>query len=223
MMQKSISLKGKNKIDGQEVNSLFPESAQKIVAALLDGKDANYSIRELARVANVSYVTAQKTVKQLRSFGAIELKGEGPRSYIKVYWEAPVLKTLREMLNLYVEPLRDCAKDFAKKIRIKGVEGVILFGSVARGSASGKSDIDLLVLIKDGLTIEQNFTIERAIFAKAEEYGETRNIRIAPLIVEWRDTVTSFALGRPFEKQVEKEGQILWGKDPWKEGRLERA
>lgn len=109
--------------------------------------------------------------------------------------------------NEFGEPLFEFVKGISS--RVGRIYSVIVFGSVARGTAEKKSDIDIAVVFdvkgKVGGLGERNDIIEVA-HAVEEKYGKTFQIVFADREFTGFDTY--------FVQQLFREGLILFGKQP---------
>lgn len=86
---------------------------------------------------------------------------------------------------------------------------VILFGSVARGNAAPESDIDLLIVTKDG---DKNLKDEISM-ACFDIMLET-DVILSPLVMDHETFEWHRKYRDPFFNQIEKDGIELWMKKP---------
>ena len=96
-------------------------------------------------------------------------------------------------------------KKIAKELsRIEDVKAVILYGSLARGGFTSRSDIDLFILTTDGKTQKE---VENKVIELETEIG--RNIQpTIRTIVELQKTDTGLL------QNIFQEGKILYLKEP---------
>lgn len=129
--------------------ALFKHSATPyILNFLCDNPDSNVSIRQLARVTPYSERATREAVDVLDANELIDTfhKGNARRVHIN-----------RSLLHKPTDPIRSIPQsEFQTPVRVaqhyiddelEDVLGIILFGSVARGNADRRSDIDLWVLV----------------------------------------------------------------------------
>lgn len=129
--------------------SLFKHSSTAhILNFLSDNPDINVSIRQLSRVTPHSERATREAVNVLEANELIESfhKGNARRVHIN-----------RSLLHKPTEPIRSIPQTaFHTPVRVaqhyiedelEDVLGIVLFGSVARGDADRRSDIDLWVLV----------------------------------------------------------------------------
>ena len=85
------------------------------------------------------------------------------------------------------------------------VDRVILYGSVARGSQTDESDVDVAVLLKSGATKEMYEQLLELVVDLELESGRALSVvRIDyDKFQEWKDVM-------PFYKNIQNEGILLW-------------
>ena len=85
------------------------------------------------------------------------------------------------------------------------VINIILYGSVARGTSTDESDIDIAILVTDELTFEQSDSLSDFIVDMNLKYDKV--FSVIDISVEkfekWKSVL-------PFYKNVEAEGVSLW-------------
>lgn len=97
-----------------------------------------------------------------------------------------------------MEKKEKAIRDFVERIREKfkdKIEGIILFGSYARGEATKLSDIDILIVLKE-LPKEWEKRIE-SVMDETSEIALVYGIKISPLLLskeEFLDNINSEAL-----------------------------
>lgn len=130
-------------------SELFKHGATTHVLNFLgDNPDINVSIRQLSKVAPLSERATREAVNALEENGLVETfhKGNARRVHIN-----------RDRLENPSDPICSIPQtEFRTPVRVarhyieaelEDVQGLILFGSVARGEADRQSDIDLWVLV----------------------------------------------------------------------------
>ena len=85
------------------------------------------------------------------------------------------------------------------------VDRVILYGSVARGSQTDESDVDVAVLLKSGATKEMyEQLIDLVVDLELESGRALSVVRIDyDKFQEWKDVM-------PFYKNIQNEGILVW-------------
>ena len=125
------------------LTKLMPTARVKVLAFLLLNASEEYHVREIARRAGVPLKAAQRELALLEEIALIERHRRGHQVFVAVQTSHPLYVDLRSLLvksEGLVTPLREALAT------IEGVEAAVVYGSVAAGSDTGRSDIDLLVV-----------------------------------------------------------------------------
>jgi len=115
--------------------------------------DFRASGREIARAVGLSAPAAHAALKDLYGQGVVKLDMIGNQHIYRLDTEGRIVKNiLLPMLKKEV-PIKDEIKAYLKnEIRRSGVKkkivSMILYGSVQRGTASERSDVDIAVIVK---------------------------------------------------------------------------
>jgi len=129
---------------------LFTPTLQKVLGATLLHPDRSFTLRELLRLADSGHGSAQKQVERLIDAGVLrEDLRRGTQRSIRANTEFVLYSELRSIACksfACVEPLKEALTPFAKHI-----SSAFVFGSVAKGTDSANSDIDLMVIGKVSL------------------------------------------------------------------------
>lgn len=150
---------------------LFRYSATRPVLHLLaEGRYDRFSLRELSRAVDHSLDNVRHAVSTLESAGLVEVQSQGNRKLVQIDREQLAVTSdpvSRIPQVEFQEPVRIALKELRE--RIESLHGVILFGSVAKGEADRRSDIDLFVLVED-----QQAQNQRRAHDLADELGQER-------------------------------------------------
>ena len=85
------------------------------------------------------------------------------------------------------------------------IERIILYGSYARGTQTSESDIDIALLLKQGLADEMQEQIADLLVDLELEYDIV--LSVVPIL---SDDYAAWGDRLPFYKNIRKEGIILW-------------
>jgi predicted nucleotidyltransferase len=149
------------------LTKLMPVARVKVLAFLLLNASEEYHLREIARRAGVPLRAVQRELALLEEIALVERHRRGQQVFIAVQTSHPLYEDLRSLLvksEGLVIPLHDALEPIAN------VQAAAVYGSVAAGSDTGRSDIDLLVV---GTLDELAF--HDAIFALEEILGRSIN------------------------------------------------
>jgi predicted nucleotidyltransferase len=124
------------------------EATDDVLRLLADNPYTEYTIRELGRLLDYSHPAIKNAVDVLAANDLVRVDAKGNRKNVGINRsrlskpDDPVLQIpqseFHEPVRVVVDRLRD---------ELSGVEGILVFGSVARGDADRQSDIDLWVLV----------------------------------------------------------------------------
>ena len=120
------------------LTKLMPNARVKVLAYLLLNDSEELHVREIARRAGVPLQAAQRELALLEEIALIERHRRGRQVFVTVRTSHPLFKDLRSLLlksEGLVIPLQKALES------ISGVEGAAVYGSVASGTDTGRSDI----------------------------------------------------------------------------------
>lgn len=119
-----------------------------VLGVLVDNPYEAFTIRELSRLTDHSTYSIKSAVDVLEANGLVVTEREGNRRPVSVNRSRltkPDDPVLRVPQVEYHEPVRAALSRLRDEL--DDIQGILLFGSVARGQADRQSDIDLWVLV----------------------------------------------------------------------------
>lgn len=125
------------------------KAAADILSVLADSPEMAYGIRELGRAIDTSHKNVSSAVDDLEAVDLVTTSYEGPKRTVQINTgrlEKPTDPVLDIPQPEFHEPVRDLVDELVDAI--DDVRGIVVFGSVARGDADRKSDIDCFVLVE---------------------------------------------------------------------------
>lgn len=126
-------------------NFMFTPGLQRVLGATLLQPDRSFTLQELLRLADSGRGSGQKQIDRLVEAGVLkEDARRGRQRSIRANTEFmlyPELLGIARKSFAVVEPLKEALAPFADHIT-----SAFVFGSVAKGTDSGRSDIDLIVV-----------------------------------------------------------------------------
>ncbi|WCM93163.1 nucleotidyltransferase domain-containing protein [Acidovorax sp. NCPPB 2350] len=126
------------------VDLLFPAARQRVLAALLLQPQGTFHLRELARLTGSHAGTLARELDKLTATGLLLRSEQGNQVHYQANTGHPLFDDLASIFRKtrgVVPAVREALAPLAARIRI-----ALVFGSVARGTPSPGSDVDLLVL-----------------------------------------------------------------------------
>jgi len=141
-------------IDVDSESDVFRLSAaDEILSLLVDAHETEFSIPELVNATGAARSTVWRAVDLLDSLGVVRVRDTPQRNYVSIDPERlrkgdPVLAIeqpeFHDPIRTFVERVQDA---FDESDDIEQLVGIVVFGSVARGEADRRSDIDLFVVL----------------------------------------------------------------------------
>jgi predicted nucleotidyltransferase len=132
-----------NEVWSTVLTRLMPAARVKVLAFLLLNASEECHLREIARRAGVPLQAAQRELANLERIALVQRTRRGRQVFFRVETGHPLFADLRGLLlksDGLVLPLRQALE------RVRGVQAAAIYGSVASGTDTGQSDIDLLVV-----------------------------------------------------------------------------
>lgn len=179
------------------LSDLFPKTRAEILRLLFETGGQEIHLRDLARLAGLSPAALQKELTNLAAKEFVLTRRDGNRLYYRANVGHPLYPELRGIVLKTTGIAAELGRALAS---VGGIDLALIFGSVAAGTATGKSDVDLLVIGNTGLR-----KITPAIRGVAENLGRELNpVCFTP--AEWRE---KRGKGDAFTKRVSAEPK-LW-------------
>jgi len=179
----------------------------RVLKTLVHYKGKIFTIRELAKTANLSHPEVSKVVKDLERRGVLRVQPVGRAHQVSLNDKSYILRSIIEPLfkaeSGTVTSLLSTLKPFFKN---KGISSVAIFGSVARGLEGKDSDIDLLIIAEDKELA--NECAARASAVTVSKFG----FALSPLIMNERHFVRRYR--DELEKSILESYTLVCGKDP---------
>lgn len=126
------------------------DNAHKLIVFLGKNLDQSYTMHQLSQLLKIPYATFYRMLKEM--YNLLIIQQVGKAKTIRLNFAHPLIKShlaisSDEEKREYLQ-IRPLIKKIAAEIDASEV--VVLFGSYARGKETEKSDIDLMVINKNG-------------------------------------------------------------------------
>lgn len=149
--------------------------ADDVVRLLADASGTEFTIPEMVEATGASRSTVWRAVNLLESVGVVRVREAPQRNYVSVRPES--VETGDSVEGIPQPEFREPVLAFVDAVRerIAGPEDVdrllggVVFGSVARGEADRRSDVDVFVVVEGDRT-----SARRLVAGVAEEIGQRR-------------------------------------------------
>jgi predicted nucleotidyltransferase len=126
------------------LDALLPKTRQRILAAMLVRPNKVWYVSELARHMRVPSSSLQRELRDLTLAGILRSHRQGRMVYYEANRDSPIFPDLRGLL-LKTAGLVDVLTD-ALELLGPRLQMVYVYGSIAEGTESSDSDIDLMVV-----------------------------------------------------------------------------
>ncbi len=178
--------------------ALFTRTQQRVLGLLFGQPDRSFLGAELIRLAKSGTGAVHRELTRLAASGLVTVSRVGNQKHYRANPNSPVFEELSGLVRKtfgITGPLREALAPFADKIR-----AAFVYGSIAGGSDTARSDIDLMV-IAEGLTYTDLYTSVQVAEAKL---GRRLDITLnTPR--EWE---SKLAAGQSFTRRVAERSRL---------------
>jgi len=188
---------------------LSSRSKVKIIRVLIDNPKREFCLEDVVKTTGLSFGAAHPALKDLVSSRAVVVRKVGRSTLYKINDKNPIFQKLKELFMREKTMMEDIAEEFVAKVRKTGVKAIVLFGSVARGEVTEKSDIDLLFILTG------NEKIKTTINGLIGEFLDMYDVELVPTLLSVGDVKNRFKKADKFILNVITEGKVLFGDLGW--------
>lgn len=128
------------------IELLLGDYRKKVLSQLLLHPDVDYHVRELARLTGTAAGSLHKELTRLAAAGLLLRKEQGNQVRYQANRQCPVFPELAGMLR----KTSGAAQVLAQALAPLQADLSLIFGSVARGTETAGSDVDVLVVTERG-------------------------------------------------------------------------
>lgn len=173
-------------------DALFTATQQRVLGCLFGEPGRTFSISELIQTTGAGSGAVQREVARLSGSGLLLMEQMGNQKRYRANPEAPIHDELAAIVRKtfgLAAPLREALAPLADRLHV-----AFVYGSVAKGSDTASSDIDLM-LVSDDLTYPEVMT---ALHPVIERLGREIN----PTLYTPADLRKRIAAGNSFITRV---------------------
>lgn len=144
-------------------NILFGKTRQAVLAQLFEHPEKGCYLRELSKQTGISPGALQHELKQLYQADLVLRREDGNRVVYQANREHPIFSDLQAIVHKTCglpTQIREALAPLAERIRFAA-----LYGSISKGHAHARSDVDLLIVGAVGLdeTLKAISPVEKSI------------------------------------------------------------
>ncbi|MDZ4261296.1 MAG: nucleotidyltransferase domain-containing protein [Pseudomonadota bacterium] len=130
-------------------DALFTKTQQQVLRLLFGQPGRSFYANEIVRYAGLGIGTVQRELARLSEVGLLIVTRQGNQKHYQANGESPIFEELRGIV-VKTFGVADLLKE-ALQPEVEKIQLAFIFGSVAKGSDTAASDIDLMI-IADGLS-----------------------------------------------------------------------
>lgn len=155
-------------------------AADDILRLLADAHGTEFTIATLVDATGVTRSTVWRAVDLLESIGAVQIRETPQRNYVSIdpdrlQKDDPILgidqSEFHAPVRAAVTRIREAVRDAND---VDELLGLVVFGSVARGEADRKSDIDLFVVVEGDRTAARRVVTDVVADLEEQRFGGDR-------------------------------------------------
>lgn len=128
-------------------DALFSKVQQRVLALIFGQSDRSFYTSEIMRNVQSGVGAVGRELSKLERSGLVSVERIGNRKHYRANHAAPIFEELRGLIEKTVglaEPIKKSFQPYAGRIK-----SAFVYGSVARGTDTARSDIDLMVIGND--------------------------------------------------------------------------
>lgn len=169
-------------------DALFTTTQQRVLSLLFGQPSRSFFASELIKLTGSGSGAVQRELQRLVSSGLVMVTRVGKQKHHQANRDSPVFEELRSLVIKTVamaEPIRHALEPLAGRIAL-----ALVYGSVAKGTDTAASDIDLLV-VSDQVMLED-------IYSALAPVETTLQRRVAPTLYATEEFRQRKAAGSAF-------------------------
>jgi len=121
----------------------------KVLRTLWKFKEKEFTTRELAKFLEVSHTGVKKVLDELEKMNIITIRTFGRAYAFKLNTDSYGASIVKAIFEAEEETLSELKKMLREKLDVPEIISVALFGSVAQGKETPRSDIDILIVTQE--------------------------------------------------------------------------
>jgi predicted nucleotidyltransferase len=125
-------------------NALFSKVQQRVLALIFGQPERSFYTSEIKRNVNSGTGAVERELSRLQRSGLVSIERIGNQKHYRANRQSPIFAELHSLVIKTValtEPLRRSLEPYSDKIK-----AAFVYGSVAKGTDTARSDIDLMVI-----------------------------------------------------------------------------
>ena len=158
-------------------NALFSKVQQRVLGLIFGQPERSFYLSEIMRNVRSGTGAVERELSRLQRSGLVSVERIGNQKHYRANLQSPIFSELQSLVIKTValtEPLRKSLEPCADKIKT-----AFVYGSVAKGTDTARSDIDLMVIGDDLNYFE--------LYAALQNVESTLDRRVSPMFLSPND------------------------------------
>ena len=193
----------------QILDELFGQKTKLKILRYLVNKPIEQSGRQIAKNIKIAHRNCHKVLQELHSLGILDMRRIGNADIYNLRKDHYLVKkVVKPLFNLESKMLEELILEI-KKIKLKDIVSIVLFGSISKGKEKPHSDIDILLIISKE---ENKKDVEERIREKNAYFISRFGNSLSPYLITGQEFIERYKKGDKLLKNIVKDGQIIFGK-----------
>ena len=184
------------------------KSKVKILRFLMNSDNQGYCLNEIAKSTGISCGTIYPSLTELLETRIVLQRKVGRSLLYTVNKNHILFHKIKELIDFEKKSLQIVVEEFASSIPKKNIKAIVLFGSVARGEFTEKSDIDVLIVYK-------NKNLKKEFYYLIDKLLDTYDVHIIPVFLTEKEIQERIKIFDNFIINLINEGRLLYGEATW--------
>jgi predicted nucleotidyltransferase len=128
-------------------NALFSKVRQRVLALIFGQSEQSFYTSEIVRNVRSGTGAVERELKRLRDSGLVSVERIGNQKHYRANPDSPIFAELKSLVVktiAFAGPLKESLEPFSGKL-----DAAFVYGSVAKGTDTARSDIDLMMIGND--------------------------------------------------------------------------
>jgi predicted nucleotidyltransferase len=158
-------------------SALFSKVQQRVLALIFGHPERSFYMSEIMRIVQSGTGAVERELSRLQHSGLVSVERIGNQKHYRANHQSPIFAELQSIVIKTValtEPLRKSLEPYSDEIKV-----AFVYGSVAKGSDTVRSDIDLMV-IGDELSYSE-------LYAALQDVEDALGRKLSPTFLSPKD------------------------------------
>ncbi len=189
-------------------NILGSRSKIKLLREMVRNEEREYCLEDLVKATKQSFGTVHPALGSLVESRIVVVRKMGRSKLYRVNKRHVLYERTRDLILAERDGYLDIAREFSEGLEKKHIRNIILFGSVARGDFTERSDIDVLV-------VYSRTKPEDAVLEIVGTLTDKYDVTIVPVYLSVTEVRERMKRADQFILNVLEEGMVLYGDAKW--------